>query len=267
LGDRLDAVDHVGHLIELHGPAIPVRHDNLPEFVRIVQLSIRNDVVRLFRPEQLSCRLGHVPVLESGTDLVDADLLGFQFVWIHLNAHGVPGRALHVDLRDAADGRDARRQNIFRVGIDGRHVERVRRQVDRQNRLIGRVHLAERGRCDERGRQQRHGGGDGGLNVDCRAVDVAVQIECQRDVAAARVAGRGHFIDAGNRGELPLEWTGHCRRHGVRIAARQIGADADRRIVDSREIADRQGPIGDDAEERDPSHQEARRDWAVDERL
>src|SRR6185295_4597699 len=121
-----------------------------------------------------SRRFCDVPVLKSGVDLVDADLLGLQLVRINLNANRVPGRALHVDLRDAAHRRDTRGEHVFRVRVDRRHVQRVRCQVDVQDRLVGRVYLTEGGRGRQRGRQQGHCGGDGGLNVDRRTVDVAV---------------------------------------------------------------------------------------------
>ena len=101
------------------------------------------------------------------------------------------------------------------------------------------------------GRQQRHHRGDRGLHVDRGAVDVAVEIELQRDVGAARAARRGHRVEAGDGRELALERAGDRRRHRAGIAARQAGADVERRVVDLRQIADRQRAIGDDAEQRD----------------
>ena len=114
------------------------------------------------------------------------DLLGLELVRIDLDADGVLGGALHVDLRDAVHRRDARGENVFRVFVDRRHVERVRREVDAQDRLVGRIQLAERRRRRQRGRQERHRRGDGGLDVRDRAVDVAVQVERERDVACCR---------------------------------------------------------------------------------
>ena len=80
-------------------------------------------------------------------------------------------------------------------------------------------------------RQQRHRRGDRRLHVDGGAVDVPVQVELHHDVAAAGGARRGHLVDAGNGRELPLERARDRRGHRARIAARQIGADEDRRIV------------------------------------
>ena len=88
---RLDAVEHVGDLVEPHRPAVAVRHDDLPEFVGVVQLPLRQDAVGGRRPEQLAGRLRHVPVLQRRVDFVDADLLRFELVGIDLDAHRVLG--------------------------------------------------------------------------------------------------------------------------------------------------------------------------------
>ena len=47
---------------------------------------------------------------------------------------------------------------------------------------------------------------------------IAVQIELQRDLGVADGAHRGHRVQAGDAGELPLERRGHRGRHGVRVA-------------------------------------------------
>ena len=70
---------------------------------------------------------------------------------------------------------------------------------------------------------------------------------------------------AGNGRELALERAGDRRRHGARIGAGQAGADVEGRVVDLRQIADRQRAVGEDAEQRDRRHQQAGRDRAPDE--
>ena len=64
-------------------------------------------------------------------------------------------------------------------------------------------------------------GVDGGLHVARRGVDVAVQVELQRDAGRAERAGRGHLGDAGDAPELPLQRRGHRGRHGFGAGARQ----------------------------------------------
>ena len=91
------------------------------------------------------------------------------------------------------------------------------------------------------------------------------EVELQRDVGAARAAARRHRVEAGDRRELALERARDRRRHRARIAAGQAGADVQRRVVDLRQVADRQRAIGDDAEQRDRRHQQAGGDRPPDE--
>ena len=100
---------------------------------------------------------------------------GAQLVGIDLHPHRVLRRALHLHLRDAVDHRDARRDHRLGVVVEHRHRQRLRGQVQHQDRLVGRVVLAERRRRRHAGRQQRHRRGDRGLHVDRGAVDVAVR--------------------------------------------------------------------------------------------
>ena len=219
------------------------------------------------RSEQLARRQVDVPVLQRLIDLVDADLLRPQLVGIHLHAHRVLLRAVHLHLRHAADHRDARREDRLRVVVQHRHREAARRQAQLHDVLIGRVLLAERRRIRHARRQQRHDGRQGGLHVDDGAVHRAREVELQRDVAAAVAALRGHRIDAGNRRQLPLDRAGDGGRHRSRIAARQARLNLYGRRVHRRQIADGKRLVGDDAEQRDRQHQEAGGDRTPDEDL
>src|SRR5262249_45783899 len=59
--------------------------------------------------------------------------------------------------------------------------------------------------------------------------------------------------------------TGDGRRHRPRVAARQTGADVQRREVDVGKIAHRQLAVGEDAEHRDAEHDQTGRDRTPDE--
>ena len=90
---------------------------------------------------------------------------------------------------------------------------------------------------------------------------------CSVTLRAARRARRGHLVDAGDGRELPLERAGDGGGHRAGIAARQPGADIQRREIDIRQIADRQRAISDDAQAGDAEHQQARRNRTTDEQL
>ena len=61
------------------------------------------------------------------------------------------------------------------------------------------------------------------------AVDVAAELELDRELGEAERARRGELGDAGNLRELLLERRRHRRRHGLRIGARQLRRDLDGR--------------------------------------
>ena len=90
------------------------------------------------RPESWPVGCVTFQFCSARVDLVEADLLRLQPFGIDLDADRVLGRALHVHLRDAVHHRDARREHVLRVFVDLRHVERVRRQVDLQDRDVRR---------------------------------------------------------------------------------------------------------------------------------
>ena len=117
---------------------------------------------------------------------------------------------------------------------------RRRREREDHDRRLGRVDLAvSRVRAQRRG-QVRARGVDRGLHVARGAVDVAVEVELQRDLrAAARAPDVISFTC-----EIAPRWRSSgvddARRHGFGAAARQTRAHRDRREVDLRQRRDRQ---------------------------
>ncbi len=114
-------------------------------------------------------------------------------------------------------------------------------------------YLGSDGRFD--GQKSRRGV-DGRLHFARRRIDVAAQIELQRDLRGSdRAAGR-HFRDARDARELLLERSGDRSRHHLGTCARQAGADVDGREIDLRQRRDRQQRIGDPAGQRQRDQQQ-----------
>src|SRR5690606_9186048 len=143
--------------------------------------------------------------------------------------------------------------------------QRLRSQRDVEDRLVGRIDLLVGGRARHLGRQQRRGGGDGRLHVLRRSVDVAVEVEKERDLRAAERARGGHLLQAGDGGELPLEWRRHRGGHGLRVRARQLGDDEDRGQVDVGEVGDRKALVGRPAEDEERGRKQRGGDRASNE--
>ena len=134
--------------------------------------------------------------------------------------------------------------------------QRVGRDRVDQDRALGRVGLLVGRRVRQVLRQQAARRVDGGLHVAGGAVDVAAEIELQRDAGGAKPAGRGHLGEAGDGGELLLERGRDRRRHGVGARARQLRRDADGGKVDGRQRGHRQQLVARDAEHQQPRHQQ-----------
>ena len=90
--------------------------------------------------------------------------------------------------------------------------------------------------------------GDRGLNILCRRVDSAIQIELKGDVGFADLTSGGHVLDAGDGREFALERSGDGRCHCVGIRAGQRRLDANSRVLDLRQIADGQVEVAEKTE-------------------
>ena len=110
---------------------------------------------------------------------------------------------------------------------------------------VGRVHLAVGGIGGQVGGQVGARRVDGGFHVARRAVDVAAEVELERDGGGAERTGRGHLRDAGDVAELPLQRSGHGSGHDLGAGAGQRGADGDGGIIHLGQRRNRQHVEGD----------------------
>src|SRR5207249_8730310 len=84
-------------------------------------------------------------------------------------------------------------------------VQRVGGGRGDRDRRVGRIHLAVGGIARQAGGQLAARGVDRSLHVARGAVDVAVEVELQRDVRVAERRGRSDLGDAGDAAERALE--------------------------------------------------------------
>ena len=125
-----------------------------------------------------------LPCWSALRDLVDADLPRRRAACGSSStrtAYFCAPNTLH--LRDAADHRHALREHGLGVLVDLRQRQRRRAERQEEDRLVGRVDLLERRRRRHARRQLPRRRGDRRLHVLRGGVDVAVEIELQRDVA------------------------------------------------------------------------------------
>ena len=165
----------------------------------------------------------HVAVLNRIRNFINADLPAGQRLGIELGVNRVLLRPVHAHLGHAAHHRDALRHQRFCVFVHIGKPQRRRTQRQIQNRLVGGIHFLIRRRAGQILRQIARSLRNHRLHILRRRIQIAAQIELQRDLRGALRARRGHRVHAGDGRELFLQRHGHRRRHGVGRCARQAG--------------------------------------------
>ena len=186
---------------------------------------------------------------------------------VEFDAHRGQRGSPHRHLPDAFQLRE-----LLREDRRGRVVHLPLRkglgsQRQDHDRRVGRVHLAIGRVVRQARRQQGARRVDGGLHVVGRAVDVAAEVELQRDARRPERARGSDLGDPGDPAQRPLEGRGHRRGHGLGARAGQLGSHRDGREIHLRQRRHRQQPECEDARQRDAQRQERRRDRALDEGL
>ena len=187
---------------------------------------------------------------------------------VELDAHRVLLRAVDLDLRDARDRRDALRHHDLAVLVELRQRQDLRGQRQVEDRLVGGIDLAVGRRRRHVGRQLAARGGDRRLDVERGAVEVARQVELQRDLrrALARASrtccpGRRSSRTASRAASRPTTPSSRARRPAAPPTTWIVGKST------FGQIGDRQQPVRHDAEDQDARHDERRHDGAADEEL
>jgi hypothetical protein len=177
---------------------------------------------------------------QSRAHVLKADAVFEHRLRIELDADRGQRRAADDDLADAADLRELLLKDVAGGVIHLALRQRLRRHRQNEDRRVGRIDLAI-GRIGLQARRQIGAGGDdGGLHVARGAVDVAVEIELQRDARLTDAALRRHFGDVGDLPEMTFERAGDAGRHRCRAGAGKLRIHRDRRIVDLRQRRHRQ---------------------------
>ena len=220
--------------------AVPVGKDDFFELV-----GIGNLVVGIDREASLGGGQRALRSVGRGTHQCAANIFERQSARGELGGIDLdPDRwslfAADGDLSDAGHLRDLLCQIVVRVLVNGdkRHCGGVRRK--NEDRRVGRIELLV-------GRRRRHGlrqrlarRGDRGLHVLRRQIDIAVEIELNRNRRGAEGAERGHLGDAGDLADLAFERRCDRGRHGLGAGPRQRRGDLHGREIDLRQRRHRQ---------------------------
>src|SRR6266568_1513570 len=253
--------------IEARSSAVPVSDDERDVLTRFLRLVVGHDLPVAIA--LLDRALGAVGVGggEHRAYFVQPDRVLVERRRIQLHAHRGERGAAHRHLADAFGLGNFLREDGGSGVVHLAAVERVGGEREDHDRRVGRIDLAVGGIAPQAGRQLAARGVDRSLHVARSAVDVAVEIELQRDARVAERRGRGDLGDAGDAAERALERHRNGRRHHLGTGARKLRLHRDRRIVHLRQRRDRKQTEGRGTGERHAGRQERRRDRTPDGRF
>ena len=160
----LGPIDDVADIAEPDRRAVLVGDDQRAVVACIPDLVVGVDGVGAHRPVEIALRRVDIRVAERRAQIVDVQSVGGEFADIGANTHRGPLAAADADKSDARKLgyllRQARIHEIFHL----RQRHRLRRQPQRQDRRVGRIHLGVNRRRGQVGGQQVARGVDGGLH-------------------------------------------------------------------------------------------------------
>ena len=244
--------------------ALAPQHDGA-ELLGRRQAVARGQRLGQVRPVEGADRLADVGIADGGPHGIDRKPHGGESLWIDADPDRRLGGTVDRDLGHAVDLADLLRNHGVGGVVERRHGQGLggqRQDEDRKGRRIG---LA----VDRQGREVAGQVGGGRvqrrLHVACRVVDVAVEVELQRDGRGAERRVRRHLVDAGDLAETPFERRRDGGRHDAGVGPGSRGLHPDGRKIDRRQARDGQLEIAHDAHQEQPDRQQRRADRPPDE--
>ena len=114
----LHAVIDMADVAKPHRRAVLVADDQALERLGSLELAVDHDVVGAVAAVQRTSRQIDVAVADRGLHLVDAETARGHRAGIKIDAHGILGRTVDVDERDAVDHRQPLCEERFAVLVD-----------------------------------------------------------------------------------------------------------------------------------------------------
>ena len=149
------------------------------------------------------------------------------------------------------------------VNLRGRNIFRCQREE--KDGRVGRIGLAIGRLAGKIGRKLAARGIDSSLHIARGGIDVAIEIELQRDSSGTEAAGGSHLRNASDAAELSFERSGHGGGHGLRACAREVRAHGNCGEIDLGQRRNGQKAKGHHARKKDCQGDERRGDRAPNE--
>ncbi len=261
----LDAVDHLRDVGQMHRRVVLVADDGRAIVLGVGKLVVGADAETLHGAVEAAFGRVHVGLGQRRTHVLHGQAEAGKLRRIDLHAHGRTHVASDADQANAADLRQALRDDAVGVVVDLAQRARVRGQHQGEDRRVGRIDLVVHRRIRQVGRQGAARRVDRRLYVLAGSVDVAALVELDDDRRETGRAVRAHRGDAGDLAELALQRRGHQRGHRRGAGAGILRRHHQARRIDVGQCGDRQRAIADHADQQQRHHQQRGGDRALDE--
>ena len=238
--DIFVGIDDAAEVRQADRRALPIDHHQILVIFRQEKLVGRINRGFLVAVRERAFRLIRIGALQERADLIETHVVTGERLRIHFHANRRKRTSPHLNLAHASDLCQLLRKHRGGDVVQLRPRHYIRLEGHQQNRLVGRIDFPVTGEGRKIRRKKPRRRVNGRLHFASRSVDVAAQIELERDRRGSNRASGCHFRDARDARELLLEGSRDGRRHHVGTCSGQAGANIDGREVDLRQCRDRQ---------------------------
>lgn len=264
--DVLHAVAHGRDVVEPDGTIVLVRDDQVPVVGGAFRLIVDQQLETLaMRIDDAFGRM-RVGGGQRRAQVFEAHAVFEEGQWIHGHAHGGRRTAQELDIAHPRHLKQHGAQRDVHQIIQTRHRHHSgcdREDQHRRRIRIGAMIAGIETRCFRQIGPRR---ADSRLDVARGAVEIAPDLEAERDHGLAARGDRLHLRDAGDGAEMTLQRCGDRAGHGLRRAARIAGGDGNDRDTDIRQIGNGQRRQGQKTRQHGGDQKQRRRDRATDEK-
>ena len=177
----LDAVHDASNRLEMNRRAVAVGDHDLAVLLGLGHGARGRERHALLGSVESADRRIGVRLGNDGANVLERDVARSRGDGIDLDAYGEFLRAVDQYLRDAGKLRDLLGERDLTVFVDDRQRKSGRIQADIQNRKIARVYLPKARRNGHFDRKLASSNRERRLNVEGGAIDVAIEIELNRN--------------------------------------------------------------------------------------
>jgi hypothetical protein len=184
----LQPIDYIGDIADLNRRAVAKGNHDVPVRRGGCNLIIGRNGVGLVGAVERAFGSGDVRANDRRAQIFQCNSVGCEPRKVRLDTDCGPDSALDRNSSHARYLREARRHDGVGHVAQGTQIDGLRSQRQRDDRSVRRIDLRIKRRVGQAARQGRGRGVDRRLHILSGGVDIAIEIELQRDLADAERA-------------------------------------------------------------------------------